>query len=323
MGNVLFSAARASYLSLNLLGRDRLKRMVEGDLVNAIKVLSETGFGVGSSVGDGGAGIDVLIERERSKLAEFIRTSAPDNAIKQYFLLPYDFRNAETLVKAKFLKIATTTNSFGTIDEKTLKDRIFADEYKGLPANMAIALSAADRLFAEGNADGYKINVLFVKALYEDLFALKTDKRLKDMLAEKADMANVGIALRARNYERAKNQFVKRGYLSENDLRTLCESDLAELPEKFGFSRYKEEIVAAVNGLEKDKSLKEFERISDGYAAKMMNKERYSSEGATPFIRYCVYKFADVQNAGIILTGLSAGLTREEITSRIREHYEG
>lgn len=320
MGNVLFSAARASYLSLNLLGEDRLKRMMDGDLENAIKILSETGFGVGFSyVGD----VDALIEKETEKLAEFIRTSAPNNAIKQYFLLPYDFRNAEALIKAKYLKTEPIVNECGTIDVKTLKDRIFSDEYKGLPTNMALALSTADRLFAEGNADGNKINVLFVKALYEDLFSLKIDKRLKEMLTAKADALNIGIALRARDFERAEKQFVKRGELKDNDLYTLCQSEISEIAEKFAFSRYKEEIVAAVNGLTDGGGLGEFEKKSQGFMAKVMNRERYSSEGATPFIRYCVYKFADIANAGIILTGLSAGLTREEIASRIREHYEG
>ena len=319
MGSVLFSGARASYLSVNLLGDERLKRALDGDFDNAVKVLSETGFGVGVSAD---ADIDALIEKETEKLAEFIRSAAPTADIKKYFLLPYDFRNAESVIKAKYLKTEPILNRCGVLDEKTLKDKIFADDYKGLPDNMAKALSEADRIFVEGTADGCKINSLFIKALYDELFALKTDKRISEMLKAQADMLNIGIALRARNYDMAKRQFVKCGILSENDLKTLCEAELAVISEKFFFSRYKAEMTAAINGLENDKNLKEFEKASESYPAKMMNKERYSSEGAVPFIRYCVYKKADIVNARIILIGLSVGLSREGIASRLRAHYE-
>ena len=319
MGNVLFSGARAAYLSTTLLGGERLKRMIDGDFGNALKVLSETGFGAGAS---DGFSVDALIEKETTKLAEFIRTASPNGIIRDFFLLPYDFRNAESIVKAKFLKTEPVTNACGTIDPKVLKERIFSDDYKGLPEFMAKALSESDRLFVEGSADGNAINVLFVNGLYEQLFDLKTEKTLREVLTRKADCLNIGIALRSRNFERAKRQFVKRGRLTDNELKTLCESDFNEITEKFAFSDYKAEISAAVNGLENG-SLKEFERISESRFVKEINKERFSTEGIMPFIRYCAYKFADITNVRVILVGLSVGIPREEITLRLREHYEG
>lgn len=320
MSSVLFSAAVAVSAERTLLGAERVKRMTESDREGALRVLNEVGFGNGET------DTESLITSETQKLCDFIRGNSPDGKYRDFFLLPYDFKNAEALIKSKYLKkdFSSALNSCGTIDVKTLKEKIFADEYGSLPEYMGKALSECDRLFTEGKADGKTVNALFLRALYRQLVALNfKDARLKEILSVKADCVNIGVAFRSEDVKDAEKQYVDGGKLSRNDLAVICSAEKDDFLQNFAFGDYSELIGVAVKGVSDGAGLKEFERLSDGFAVRLIKKNRYSSEGVFPFIRYAFYKFADIANARIILTGLSAGFSAQEISSRIREHYEG
>ena len=304
-----------------LLGADRLKRMIEGTVDDALKILSEVGFGAGVSQSDV---IDSVSEDERVKLCAFIRETAPDEKLVKFFLYPYDFRNAESLLKSKYLKTEPVVFAGGIFDVSTMKEKIFSDSYDAFPHNLAVALNEADKAFVDEKFSGQSINGLFTKALYDELFALDIkDNRVQKILCAKADAVNISVALRTRDFALAEKQFVHYGKISKAELKSVCEDDFDKIREKFRFSDYKELINSALDGLENKTGLKEFERIKDGFAVKLVKKERYSSEGAFPFIRYCFYKLADIENARIILVGHSANMSAAEIADRIREHYEG
>ena len=320
MASVLYASARAVSMEKSLLGDDRLKRMVDGGTDDALKILSEVGFGAGDTVGEV---VDAVSLDETAKLSAFIKETAPDDKIAKFFLYPYDFRNAEALIKAKYLKTETELSPNGLFDAKDLKERIFADDYGTLPPFMGKALFNADKEFVDGTASGVYINSLFTKALYDELFSLKIKNDfVSNILCAKADMINIGIALRTRDFELSEKQFVHTGKIGKSALKAVCEDDFDKIREKFKFDEYKDEIYAALNGLDNDAGLKEFEKMSDGYAVKLIKKHRYDSNGDFPFIRYCFYKLADIANVRIILVGLSGGLSAAEITERLREHYE-
>ena len=321
MTSVLYANARAASQEKNLLGKDRLKRMTDGDADTAIKILSEAGFGVGEV---SNIGFDALLDAETKKLVDFILSASPDEKITKFFLYPYDYRNAEAIIKAKFLKSKPIINQFGFYNVKDLKDKIFSDDYTSFPNYLQKALRDADVAFVNGEANGLFINSLFVKALYNDLFDLNIkEKHIQIILRAKVDFINISIALRTRDYSVAKKQFIHFGDISDAELKLICESDFSDIAEKFNFSSYKDAISIALSGLENSENLKEFERIADGYAATVMNKEKFVSVGILPFIRYCIYKFADIMNARIILVGYSVGLSKEEIFAKLRESYEG
>ena len=303
------------------MGEDRLKRMIDGNGEETLKILSEVGFGAGES---GQGEIDAVSSIETARLCAFIKETAPDDKTAKFFLYPFDFKNAETLIKAKYLKTEPDLCSCGLFDVKSLKDKIFADAYATLPTYLGNALLAADKSFVDKTESGQYINSLFTKALYDELFALNLGKSyLGKVLLAKADMVNIGIALRMRDFDSAKSQFVHEGTVSKAELRSACEDDFDKIREKFRFSDYKDEVFAALDGIESGKGLKDFEKMRDGFAVKTINKNKFSQEGDFPFIRYCFYKLADIANARIILVGHAGGLTGEEISERIREHYEG
>lgn len=320
MASVLYASARAVSLEKTLIGEDRLKRMIDGTAEDALKILSEVGFGSGETVNEE---TDAVSTEETAKLSAFIRTTAPDDKTAKFFLYPYDFKNAEAIVKSKYLKTEITLSPSGLFELKDLKDKIFADNYGLLPQFMGKSLLAADKAFVEGSASGLYINNLFTKALYDELFSLKIKSGfLAKILCAKADFINIGIALRSRDFLVAEKQFVHIGELDLSTLKTVCEDDFDKIREKFRFSDYREEIETALTGIESGFGLKEFERACDSYAVKLVKKNRYNQEGDFPFIRYCFYKLADIANARIVLVGLRGGLSAAEISERLREHYE-
>ena len=304
-----------------LLGADRLKRMIDGNLDDALKILSEVGFGFGGQSSDN---IDDCADAETLKLSEFIKETSPDKKLTDFFLFPYDFRNAEALIKSKFLKTDPIVFAGGRLDVKDLKEKIFADDYGHLPKFRAIALSESDKSFVEGTASGVYINELFTKALYEELYALNIKNRyVSESLCAETDFINVSIALRIRDFDRARKQFLHYGKLGEKELKILCVSAYDDIRERFRFNDYKDEIYTAILGLESGMGLVAFERLCKGYAVKLIKKHKYDFDGVLPFIRYCFYKLADIANVRTIVVGLSSGITGEEISERIREFYEG
>lgn len=326
MSNVFYSNARAVVLEKALFGSERTKRLVEAENLDEVfKIFSEVNFG-GDKAFEDKIDAEEIINRETSELLSFIKTVSPDENIKKVILYPYDFRNAEAIVKAKFLKIEyeSLLSPNGVFDVKFLKEKIFEDEYGAFPKELAKALNLADAAFVEKKATGQFINSLFTKALYDELFSLKIKNGiLSEILNAKVDLLNVNIALRLRDYSNAKGYFLHYGNLKAEDLQVFCEGSVEEIKTKFKFNDLYPVVEHGLNYLENGKGFSEFEIVSENYPVIMLKKYKYSSEGILPFLRYCYYKFADIANARLIAVGKAGGLSKEEISARLREHYEG
>ncbi len=326
MSNVLYSSARAVVSEKTLFGAERIKRLIEAEKTEDIfGIFAEVNFG-GERTSDENPDAEKVIETEYGRLMTFVREESPDENFKKLLLFPADFKNAEALVKAKFLKTdyADMLSEEGLFDVKRLKEKVFADDYDELPKFMANALSAVDKAFVDGQATGKYINGLFVKALYEELFALKIkDRILTDILKAKADFINVNVAIRTRNYGKAKEFFVHTGEMSQEDLKFLCEKTPDEMKDKFKFREIYPVLEKGINAVSYGKGLSEFETAAESYPVVLLKKYRYSSEGYLPFIRFCYYKLADIMNARVITVGKNAKLSKDEISARLKEYYEG
>lgn len=326
MSNVLYSSARAVVSEKTLFGAERIKRLIDAEKTEDVfKIFAEVNFG-GDKTSDGNSDAENVIKAELDGLMAFVRTDCPDENFKKLLLYPNDFRNAEALVKAKFLKIAYDgfLSEEGVFGVKYLKDRIFADDYKPLPKFMGDALGKADKAFVDKTATGQYINGLFAKALYDELFSLKIKNDiLTKILKASADFINVGIALRVRNYAIAKGFFVHEGDLNKEDLMFFCEKTPEEMKDRFKFKEIYPVLAKGINALDKGKGFSEFETAAESYPVVLLKKYRYSSEGYMPFIRFCYYKLADIMNARVITVGKNARLSKDEISARLKEYYEG
>lgn len=325
MPNSIYANARASALEATLLGAERLARMIDcTSAEDAMKILQEVNFGEGLSVP--ASEIEQLVEAEERSLAAFIRESSPSHGLMRFLLAKYDYHNAEAAMRAKHLRtdLRPMAGTEGAYPLALLEEKISADDYTAFPAPLREALAAADEAFVVGGATGRKVNALFTRAMFADLAALAgKDALLCEIVSAKADAANIGVALRARNTALAAEMAVSGGRLTREEMRVLAEESADTIREKSRFSPRRELIMAALEDFSEGRPLTALERAAESYALVLLKKERYSDEGNAPFLRYCYYKFAELCNVKIVMSCLSNGVDRATVRARLRESYEG
>lgn len=326
MGNTIYANARAVALSKNLLGRERLARLLDAPSVeDAIKILSEVNFGDGVKL-ESSVEFEKLVEIEEVKFFNFLKEQGLTKAVANFFLLKNDYHNAEAFIKCKHLKIEEKgmLAQSGLIDVNLLKERIFTDDYVALPESMKGALIACDEDFVSGKATGASVNAIFTKAYFSHLFTfVGRDKNLKKIYSFKVDCLNIGTALRSRKYSMAKEWFLPHGTLTEKDLKMLCEDPVENLKEAFRFTEYKQAVSLAVDAKLKGQPLSEFEKLTDEFALTHINKQRYQTTGNVLLIKYCLQRNAEISSVRQILVGLNNGLDKNVIRNKLREIYEG
>lgn len=326
MANTIYANARAKAMEKNLLGIERLNRMIECVFADdAIKILGEVGFGDGAVI-ESALDFEKLIEIEQTKLFNFLKEASSPKGFARFILLKNDYHNAEALIKAKHLRIDADEMLVdnGLISKEKLKEKIMTDDYKDLSSQMVSALLYCDNEFVSGRADGFSINAKFVKEYYNELNEIaKKDKKLKEILAFKIDCTNIGSALRTRNFSWFKNMAIDNGKLTEKDYKNLCELPLENLKEQFRYTDYKEVINTAVDEKLKGQPLSDFEKIFDNFAIRLLKKEKYEIEGYLPLMIYVYSKLSELTNVRIVLVGLINGIDKTEIKRKLREGYEG
>lgn len=325
MANVSYANARAKSFENYLLGEDRINRLI--DCVKpeeAIKILSEVNFGDGTTISSA-LDFEKLILAEKKKLFAFIKEDCASQAFADFILLKNDFHNAEALIKAKHLKIDVEDilDVDGKFSVDDMKEKIFEDDYSVFPLELKNALVKSDVEFIDGKATGASISTLFSKAYFAQIKqCTKSNGLILELYNVKADLANVGVALRLRDFSVAKNYFVSYGKITESELQSLCEDQLESLMEKFKLNYISGYISSAIESVLKGQPLSNFEKQGESYAVNRMLKQKYETSGILPFVQYCYYKLADISNVRIIMVGLINGLSKTDIRNRIRSYYE-
>ena len=277
MANAIYSNARAKALENNLLGKDRLLRMLEAiSPEEAMKVLAEVNFGGGVSV-DSFMKFETLISAEEKSLISFVKSDCPLTALKNYLLLPFDFHNAEAFIKEKYLKkqFPELTVESGLFDKDVMREKIMLDEYKDFPEEMGKALLFCDGEFTSGKATGASVNAAFKCALYKELLKnAKKNPYLNEIFTVKADCANVGTALRVRNFNAAKRFFVVGGKINETELKLFSEEPADVLKEKCKFMNAGGLLSVAADAFSKGEPLSDFETEADSFALTLLKKKK-------------------------------------------------
>jgi len=325
MANLIYSNARAKYQENFLMDKERLLRLADCEsYAEAIKVLSEVNFGGG--VYDAEAcDYEAVIRADEEKFYSFLREACPSEQVKEYILSPLDFHNAEALLKAKHLKISEDKmlSLSGTVEVQKLKEKIFSDGVKGLYKELFEAITLAEERLSAGSRSGAEISSIFKTCLYKKLVELsKNNDILKEVHSVRADATNVSIALRLRNFKLAKELFVDGGSITEDELKVLSEESLETLKERAKHIKSKIDVSLAIDAIISNKPLSEFERLSDGYALKLLKTKKYEQSGIIPFLYYCFSKMAEYKNVRIVLLGILNGHDRTLIKRRLRECYE-
>ncbi len=299
--------------------KDKIIRFCEMDEAEALRALSESGFGSGSESESPAA--ETLIAAEEEKLDGFIRTYAASGAELAYLLSPRDFHNAKALFKAEYLRrnAEKMLAPEGLIPVSVLLGSIREKDYSALDRELAEALQEADSLCADGeNVSGALIGGVFERALFRLLKdRTKRNSTLKKLVAAKADMTNILTALRSDDRAYAKKLFVAGGTLKEETLLLLCSAD--EKAEKsLEDTPYKTFARECFKAKRDGKPFTEAEKMLASYDTEYLAVKKFELQKEQPFLYYVFRRRAEIVNVRMVFVCLAAGMREQEIKNRLR-----
>lgn len=307
-----------------LVGGDRLNRMAEAaSYGDAIGVLRESAFGGDFDGSQPFDDYDALVKKEECEFVEFVKEYAPDEASEFYFLAPYDFYNAEVLVKCanlglnpdKYLSVE------GTCSISAIKSLVSGEPVaEDFCAELKAAVCEANAAFKEGKADGAAINALFVRKKYECLLRVSGRTFLRGFIEKQINAADISVCLRSSDYLVAESMLIGtrlRGgsgaFLTDGQIAALIERDEVKAGKLFG-GELKEVVLNSIECAKKGKPLEALERFAGSLDAKKMLEGKYTElSGTQPFVLYCCIRKNEISCVRTVLAGKANGLDVERI----------
>ena len=315
--NDLFTSAVCKSREKYLLGQDKLLRLLDAPTYeDGLRLLNDFGFGRTANAQPLLA--DILYAEEQS-LIEFIKEYAPKSGSANYFLLGYDFLNAEALLKAKALNMDSQKylTHAGLLSIEELKLALNGGACK-IP-EISEAFVAGQKLFDQSTPTGAMLDTVFVRAQFKALLRLTKNRALKKVILTEIDLKNISISLRARDEDEYKALKIDGGTLTKAQEEALLSREEARIKSVFKQGGLYDFVLAALSA--QDKPLADFERLQESFALARFKAERFSLTKDAPFILYCMYRRADIKNVRLIMVSLYNGADKTQIRTKIRVSY--
>lgn len=345
--NISYIIAVCKSQENNLVGKDRIFRMAESSsLKDALSVLHESSFGA-SECGDFGLNFDELIRAEEKNTADFVREYSPTDDCLNFCLLPYDFYNAEVLVKCAFTEYEAEKylGVEGVFKIDFLKQEVdkvygecFAEKYTDeknsekikndnsakkeeefvvLPKQLKSAIKQS--VLALKNGEGsLSVSVIFSRAKYACLLSLTKHAYLKDILVKEIDALNLSVILRSDNKVVAESMFIDGGTFTEDQKEALYNKDKKAAQECFTDGEFKNQVMRALDDILNGQPLVELERYKNSLGAGRMIDGRFVEQtGTMPFMLYVLKRKNEIACVRTVLTAKANGRTVEDIKKRL------
>ena len=318
--NQLYANGQIAVMSTRLLGADKFSRLAEcSSIVEALRVLSENGYGAGVTI-SAPNDYEVILRAELdSTLASFKELCYDANAVL-YFLCPYDYVNAKILMKSKYLRVSGVEYCFAkaSYDPDKMQKDFVADDYHAYTKNMAEACDAIDAEFASGNRSAQMIDTFLDKAMFADMsrYAKKCSLALlRKLFAWQVDTANLMLIYRLKKANCAESElnkwFVDGGTIKLDTLLKIWNNDGAaiDLPEQY---RRFYELCRIDNPT---LSIAEKEQIT--YRNKLI-AEFADLLTIQPAIEYFYNKIDEIQKLRRLLVDVKNGVDKEKIKEKLK-----
>ncbi len=319
-----YACARVSALSKRLLDDTALKRMTEGSMGDALRILIDDRYGNLPDAGEGDG--EKMIERELIAMREEIKSLSPEPAITDLFLLQSDVMNLKTLIKARLLDQKDVTwQAGGLYEREALEKAVSEQDYSLLPADMVPELTALEKRLAT-SVEPQLISIALDRAYLRH--ALKTtekNKAFSHYFKAKADFDNVLTFLRVRAMGGGRGMLrdvllveggipfkaFYEGYdLSVEGFGKILESSVCRRP-----------LAAALDHMYGTGNIGEVEKARDNYLMSLIAAHRHDAMSLYPVVGYILAKEREAQNVRLILTVKRNGLNESVIAERLVKLY--
>ena len=316
----LYANGRIAVMSTRLLGADKFTRLAECvTLVEALRVLSENGYGAGTAI-DNPNDYEVVLRAELdATLAQLVELCYDRNAVS-YFLCPYDYVNAKILMKSKYMRVSGVEYCFAnaSYDPSKMQDDFVNDSYKSYSKNMAEACDRVDTEFASGNRSAQTIDTILDKAMFADMckYAKRCSIRLvRRLFAWQVDTTNLMLIYRLKRANCVEDElnkwFVSGGSIKLDMLTKLWNSDTAAIDLPDEYRRFYE--LCRID----NPTLAAAEKQQTAYRNRLVS-EYADLETIQPVVEYFFKKTDEIQKLRRLLVDVKNGVDKEKIKEKLK-----
>lgn len=307
---------------VHLLGRSDLEKVAEqASVADAMKVLAEYGYA--------GADADAALSAKLAEAYELVFSILPEDPGMKLFLYPNDYHNAKVLLKAEALKQdpAAFTADISSIPMDKMEEAIRKREFAIMSAFMKEAISAASESFAK-TGDPQEIDMILDRACFADMLA-EAEKLGNEFVIGYVklliDILNMGAFIRLRKIGKSKNFFDKvflgGGTFEEDFFKGAYEESFASIADKVRYAGFGDVFTVGAEEVSQTGSFSTLEKIFDNLKIEYAKKCKYESFGLETTAAFLIATEMEVKNLRIILAGLGAKMSAEQIAERLRETY--
>ena len=330
MGNALFAAGVVAVLETKLLTREKIKTIAEAETFeDSIKLLYEAGFGRAKSIEELKK-FENALRAETARAVGDLKDLCADERAAEALLLPLDYHNFKTLLKAKatdtpYQKIEGVLYSGGVTDVNRLQMELF----EGGGDLRPMMLTALQKITESGGLKDPKvIDTEADLALYADIAALLPKIRSKTVVAYYRtlfDFVNISTLIRnkvtgARDYGA---QFIGGGLLPR-ELFTEAAQETADLAAFFKALKdtdYRQAAETAEASMKTHGNLLDYERYYQNLLFAAICGKKDETQTINPVLYYFFAKKTEIDNIRLILTCKKNRVDKAMIYQRLREQY--
>ncbi len=322
-----YAVARIRALENGLIGRERMMRIADSSIDDAMRLLHETGYG---DMPDAAAAeCELLIEREREKAAAIVKAVSPEPEVTNLFLLRTDMLNLKMLIKARLLEAQQEPRLLaGGVYANELLSRAVRDrDYRDLPKDFRNALELLElTLFTQ--KEPQLISVTLDNAYLTHAFdVLKQHKNAAalEWFRAMADFNNVLILLRMKHMGASKadlsGKLLPAGNLSKSTL--LSAFDLPEdgMEKLLATGPAGAAIAQGLAQAAETGRIGALEKARDDHLMGIYKRRKYGPASLEPIVGYLLAREQEEKCLRLIFTAKLNGLDNRVITERLRELY--
>ena len=321
-----YACARISALEKSLFGRDTVRRMAEGSLEDAMRVLVDAKYG---NVPDATSeDVERMIESVRRQTAETIQQLSPEPALTDLFLLQTDAHNLKVLIKARMLNaMEVSLLEGGLFTREQLTNMVQTAKYDLLPEAMRVSLeqleaklkiSPEPQLVSVFVDYGYHAHCLQVSKTAKEPFV----RQYFDALC---DFDNVITFLRMRamgsQKEDLKDVLLPTAGIQAKALIDAYELSAETLTRAISDSTVKAALQEGLSHMLISGNIAMLEKKRDDYLLSLVNSHRHEVMTIFPIVGYYLARDREAKAVRLILTVKRNKLDDSVITERLRELY--
>lgn len=326
----VYAVARIRAVEKGLIGRDKMHRMAEGTLEEAMRMLSEAGYGEMPDATP--ADCEAMIVRERDKAARLVQEVSPLPAVTDLFLLQADVHNLKVLIKARLLNSGEkpVLMGGGLYEPEALKSMVADQDYRNLPPAFASALNGLEKELL-GKESPQKVSVALDRAnLLHAADVLGKEKSAKldfarSYFAAMADFNNVLALLRLRDMgapkEALTDVLLPGGDLMASTLTAAFEQPFDAMAKTVARCGAGLAIQAGLDEVQRTGQNGALEKARDNHLIELVRKGKYGMEDLRPILGYLIAREQEAKCIRLIVTAKRNGLPEAVITERLRELY--